>query len=226
MTTYYKLTYPEGTTFGGTRWAPGVTHVATGAGTGLCSDGFIHGCEHPLLALLHNPIHGNFQRPRLWECESDDEPLRDGQMKLGVKSLTCIREMPVPEITLEQRVRYGILCAKAVYADPAWNRWADGWLDGTDRSAWAAAEAAEAAWAATRAANAASNAAWAARAANAASEAAARAARAAKANAATRAAAAAEAAEAAWAAWAAKAAEGLNLVVLAEKACAPAAGVV
>ena len=142
MTTYYKLTNDKDETYGKTMWGPGVTHTAIGdiAG-GLCSDAYIYVYEHPLLAVLHDPIGANFgPTAHLWECKSDDEPLREGQMKLGVRSLTTLHQIPLPEITPEQRVRYAILCAKAVYTNPRWLIWADSWLDGTDRAARAAAE--------------------------------------------------------------------------------------
>ena len=65
----------------------------------------------------------------------------------GCTKLTLLRQIDLPQITTEQRVRFGILCAKAVCDSPEWNAWADRWLDGSDRSvetaweAWAAAVA-------------------------------------------------------------------------------------
>jgi hypothetical protein len=180
----YKLTDGDGQTRGGTQWGPGVSHSGTGEGE-LCGPGWIHAYEHPLVAVLLNPIHADFKHPRLWEAEGEIA-IRDGQLKCGCKTLTTIREIPLPEITTEMRVRFAILCAKDVCADLSWNAWANGWLSGEDRSAEAAYRSAEAAYAA-QAAAAAAEAAWAAYAAYAAARAAA-------------------AAEAAWAAWAAHAA--------------------
>jgi hypothetical protein len=145
----YKLTDANGQTHGGTQWGEGVTHKATGKGKELCSDGYIHAYEHPNLAALLNPIHGNFTNPRLWECEAKGTPKRDGQLKLGAKTMTTIREIPLPVYTTEQRIAFAIYCGQAVCKHAAWNLWAERWLDGTDRSAAAAARAAEeaAAWA-------------------------------------------------------------------------------
>ncbi len=179
MIKLYKLTDRDGQTWGGTQWGPGVSHSGTGEGE-LCGWGWIHAYEHPLIAVLMNPIHAKFKNPRLWEAEGE-VGLRDGQIKCGCKTLTTIREIPLPSITTEMRVRFAIMCAKEVCADLPWNAWADKWLSGEDRSEAAAGAAAEAAWAAraARAARAAeAAAAWAARAAYAA-EAAAAAARAA-----------------------------------------------
>ena len=143
MSNLYKLTDRDGQTWGGTQWGPGVSHSGTGEGE-LCGPGWIHAYEHPLVAVLMNPIHADFKNPRLWEAEGKIA-IRDGQLKCGCKTLTTIREIPLPSITTEMRVRFAILCAKEVCASySAWNAWADRWLSGEDRSE----AAAEAAWAA------------------------------------------------------------------------------
>jgi hypothetical protein len=147
----------NGQTRGGTQWGPGVSHSGTGEGE-LCGPGWIHAYEHPLIAVLMNPIHANFQTPRLWEAEGE-VGLRDGQLKCGCKTLTTVREIPLPAVTTEMRVRFAILCAKEVCACLSWNAWADRWLSGEDRSEAAAGAAAEAASTPARAAQAAAGAA-------------------------------------------------------------------
>src|SRR3990167_3431744 len=137
MTTYYKLADVGDLTMRGTQWGVGVTHAATGdPAQGLHSDAYIHAYEHPLLAVFHDPIGNNFgSAAHLWEAESDDdEPVREGPISLGVRSLTTLRQIPLPQITTEQRVRYAILCGKAVYTAEEWVTWADNWLSGADRS--------------------------------------------------------------------------------------------
>jgi hypothetical protein len=136
MTILYKLTDQDGYTRRGEwnecLWAAGVSHSGTGEG-GLCGPGHVHAYESPLLAVLLNPIHAGIANPRLWEAEGEIA-LRDGQLKCECVTLTTLREIPVPVISCEQRMRFGILCAKAVYANNAWNNWADNWLSGKDRS--------------------------------------------------------------------------------------------
>ena len=216
MAKLYKLTDGDGKTLNGTQWGPGVSHSGTGEG-GLCGPGWIHAYEHPLIAVLLNPTHANFQNPRLWEAEGE-VGLRDGQLKCGCKTLTTVREIPLPSITTEMRVRFAILCAReAATADAAWKEWeawADRWLSGGDRSgasADAAATAARATYdAAARAAYDA--AAWAAEAAYRAAYDAADAAADAAAEAAYRA-----SWEASWAV--AKTRVGTDIFAIAEKAC-------
>jgi hypothetical protein len=191
MTTLYKLTDKDGQTYGNTQWGEGITHTAPGTGA-LCTNGWIHAYTDPLLAVFLNPLHCNFpvDTMRLWECEGEVGATDHG-LKVGCASLTTLHEMPVPQVTTEQLVRFAVLCSLTLKTrwkgKAAYRRWANAWLDGTDRSEAAARAAA-----------------WAARAA---ARVAARAAReAARAAAAEAARAAAEAAEAA--AWAAEAAAG------------------
>lgn len=140
----YKLTDGDGKTLNGTQWGPGVSHSGTGEGE-LCGPGWIHAYEHPLIAVLLNPIHADFKNPRLWEAKGE-VGLREGQLKCWCATLTTIREIPLPEITAEMSVRFAILCAKYVCACRAWNAWADKWLSGEDRSEEAAYDAARAAY--------------------------------------------------------------------------------
>jgi hypothetical protein len=139
-----------------------------------------------------NPSHADFKNPLLWECEANGECAHEGQLKSGFKTVTTIRRIDLPVITLEQRIRISIYCALKQYSALSFVKWANAWLDGSDRSARAAraacAEAAEAAAQAARAAE------WAAQAAEWAAREAAQAARAACAEAAE------AAARAAWAA--------------------------
>ena len=207
---------------------PGMSHSGTGEG-GLCGPGWIHAYEHPLIAVLMNPIHADFKNPRLWEAEGKIA-IRDGQLKCGCATLTTIREIPLPAITAEMRVRFAILCARealtaADAACKAWNAWADKWLSGEDRSAAAAAKAdAAAAKAAYDAAGAVGPAAydaaaWAAEAAEAAAASAYAAYRASWAAARSVQWAAKAAASAAYRASLAAACCGMDLVAIAENAC-------
>ena len=171
MTKLYKLTDYLGRTRAGEdnelTWAVGVEHKTAGTGARLCTADVIHAYEHPLIAVLMNPVHADFDpaRMRLFVAEGEIVA-REVQLKCGVHALKIVEEIPVPVLTTEQRVKFAILCAKLVCKDAAWNAWADKWLSSEDRSAWAAEEAAraakEAAWAAARAARAAEEAAWAA----------------------------------------------------------------
>ena len=66
----------------------------------------------------------------------------------------------------EQRIRFAVVCAKKVCAEPTFGAWAEAWLSGADRSyASAAQAAAAAAWAAAAEAAAEAAEAWAAEAA-------------------------------------------------------------
>jgi hypothetical protein len=119
----------------------------------LCTEGVLHAYKTAEDAVFFDPIHGEFfcaPGARLWRCACDGPEVFDGT-KLGVGNLTLIEEVPIPTMTLEQRVERGIRAALSVCADPFFVEWAEKWLSGEDRSADAAARAAEAAggaWAA------------------------------------------------------------------------------
>lgn len=158
MATLYKITDQDGWTrrrhTNACLWGPGVTHTGTGEG-GLCGPGYIHAYADPLVAVFLNPLHGAYADGfRLWEAEGEIA-IDDNGLKCGCVSLTTVREIPIPVVTIGQRVRFAILCAKQVTEDKKWLTWADAWLNNEDRTAaWAAQAAAEwvaqaaAAWAA------------------------------------------------------------------------------
>ena len=81
--------------------------------------------------------------------------------KVVVEQARLLRKVGV--LTKEVLVEFAILCAKRVYKDKVWNKWADDWLSGVNRSNKAANAAYAAAYAAANAAaNTAANAAYAA----------------------------------------------------------------
>jgi len=130
----YKLTNQDGRTFNAMQWGSGVMHETDGSGE-LCSKGWLHYYRDPLLAILHNPIHSDIPNPVLWECKIEGKRKHDGWMKSGCTKLTTVKPIFLPIVTLEQRIRYAILCAKEVCKDKIWNQWADKWLSGEDRTA-------------------------------------------------------------------------------------------
>jgi len=119
----------------------------------LCTKNVIHCYENPLIAVLRNPNDANIQYPRLFTA-SGIVVIRDKQLKVGCKSLTLVREIPVPVFTTNQKVYFAILCALAVYKESSFVKWAKNWILNKDRTS-AAAYAAYAAAYAARAADAA-----------------------------------------------------------------------
>ena len=139
----YKLTDQDMRTHGGYQWSLGVWHKTSGWGD-LCGPGWLHAYADPLVALFLNPIHTNIPNPRLFEAEGDGAFRDDNGLKCGVTRLRLTEELPVPTVTIEQRVRFAIGCALTVYTEPSFVAWANGWLSGSDRTA--VSSQAEAAW--------------------------------------------------------------------------------
>jgi hypothetical protein len=161
---FYKLLKQDMTSHNDTKWELNKTITVTKEGTEMCTDQVLHCYNHPLLALIFNPLHADISNPRLFEINVDAIVNTDG-LKYASKSQTLIKELTIPEISLEQKVEFAIRVAKLVYKDTKWNTWADNWLDKSDRtkeSARAAASAYTAANAYAANAYAAANAAYAA----------------------------------------------------------------
>ena len=204
----YKITDENDQTYGGCQWGEGVTHTADGKG-GLCTEHWIHAYSHKLIAVVMNPVHGNYHLMHLWECEAELGE-DDRGLKFGTTKLTTIKRVSIPRMSNAVKVRFAIYCALEVHKDKGFKKWADNWLSGKGRSETAAMAAETAARAAVRTAWAAVRAAWAA-------------VRAAEAAAGAAAGAAARAAEAAaWAAaeaaWAAAEAADIDLISFIKKA--------
>lgn len=142
----YKLTDENHQTRNETQWGENITHYTNGEGE-LCGPGWLHYYNDPLLAVLLNPVHAGFLNPVLWECEVVGVTSTDSGLKFGATELTTLRIIPIQSVTLEQRVRFAILCAQQVDKSEDFNIWAYNWLIGSDRSeqsAYAAAESARA----------------------------------------------------------------------------------
>jgi hypothetical protein len=158
--TVYKLTTQDCKTRAGksneTTWGEGVERTASGEGD-LCGPGWLHAYEDPLVAVFMNPVHANLRDPVLWECDGDVGK-RDGEQKCGCTRLKTLVQIPMPQITIDQRVEVAIRMARAILKQlnvviEKWEMWADGWLDWSDRSAAANAAAYSAAYAANAAAD-------------------------------------------------------------------------
>jgi hypothetical protein len=208
----YKLTDQNLQTHNGYQWQINDWHETDGAGE-LCSKGWLHFYYSKELALFLNPMHADIANPKLFVAVAAGQFKDDHGLKGGCTKLRIVEELPVVMPTTEQFVKLGIYCAKAVTTDIAWNKWADAWLDGSDRSARFARSARSAGDAAWAAAWAAWDAAQAARSADAAQ--------------AARSAEAAQAAQAAaWGAWdatgaaeyAAQTCKAIDLIAIAKKA--------
>ena len=137
-----KLTNQELQTYNKTQWVINEWQEVAGKGE-LCSESWLHGYEHPLLAVLLNPIHANIATPRLFAIEVGEIIKNDAGLKFGSNKMRLIKELELPQVTLEQRVKFGILCALEVCQDAAFVTWATGWVSGEDRSQKAAADAAD-----------------------------------------------------------------------------------
>lgn len=143
---YYKLTNQNNTTKNNFLWRIGEWNKVSGEGD-LCGEGWLHFYHSADLAVLLNPIHANIDNPILWKAECRGKSLDDNGLKIGWSEARIVEEISLPKWTLNQKIAFGILCAREVCKDKKWNEWADNWLSGKNRSVDAAraARAAESA---------------------------------------------------------------------------------
>lgn len=159
----WKVLRPDLTSYKGCQWVPGEWKKVEGTGP-LCSEGWLHGYRDARLAVLHNPIHANYDPYVLWIAEVKGKVLHENYMKSGWSEMRLIEPVAVPAITMEQRIRYAIKCAWCVCNNPVWRDWAVDWIREENRSRQRAEQVwrvmwVEAAWAAVAAAGAATGAA-------------------------------------------------------------------
>ena len=129
----YKLTNARGYTreehLNCLQWGKGIIYEAAGAaGQPLCTSGLMHCYLHKLVAVLCDCLDGNYGPDgRLWKCTGEGEFLSDG-LQGGFRKLTSLEEVPLPKITMEERVHWGILCAIEVFDEELFSNWAKGWV--------------------------------------------------------------------------------------------------
>lgn len=130
----YKLTNQNDQTYGGCQWGENVTVETNGEGK-LCGPGFTHWYTHPLLAVFLNPTHGNFDlhTAHLWKGEGEMKKENHG-LKVGCVKATTKKRIPLPQVTLTQKVAFGVLCVLEIYQTKTFRTWAENWLSGKDRT--------------------------------------------------------------------------------------------
>ena len=143
---YYKLTNQDGYTRRGekgeTKWKPGVWQKPlSGRGT-LCGPGWYHFYYSPDLSVLLNPIHADIKNPILWKTECRGKSQDDNGLKIGWTEARVIKQIPLPEWTITQKVAFAILCSLKVEQSEEYVKWAKDWLSGKDRTKETAVEVA------------------------------------------------------------------------------------
>jgi hypothetical protein len=134
-----KLTTQDMKTMAGTvnevKWEIGKWVTAKGSpNLGLCSTGYIHWYNDPIVAILLNPLHAHIRNPRLWEVETKGIEVEDNGLKFGSTELRLIQELTIPTISIEQYIKIALLCVKSVCSDQIFDIWLNNWIANVDRS--------------------------------------------------------------------------------------------
>ena len=84
----------------------------------LCTDGVVHACRNPNLALLLNPIQANIENPKLWVTTG--QAVCSDYGKVGCYELTVTRQLSMPDWYADVdkhkdvSIRFAVLCAEVV----------------------------------------------------------------------------------------------------------------
>ena len=106
------------------------------------SSSWLYFYSDPLVGLFLNPVHIDIESPRLFRAEVGGNFIDNNGLNCGYSRAKLVEELPVPQISPVQRVRFAIFCVKEVYKEKKWNEWADNWLSGKDRTEESATSAA------------------------------------------------------------------------------------
>jgi len=111
-------------------WGDNFSRITTMSwGTGISHEGGIVAFDSPLVAAMYADNNTN----ELWECIGEyGKKLGGGRYEYT--RLTAVCAVVLPEVTEEQRIAFGILCAEEVCSIPEWRTWAENWLSGAERS--------------------------------------------------------------------------------------------
>lgn len=86
--------------------------------------------DSPLAAALISPIASENSRLFMINCWNVAVDQKNGQSYTVVKEIT-----PVPRVQLHHRIAFALRVVTAVYRDADFDKWAQAWLSGADRSA-------------------------------------------------------------------------------------------
>lgn len=102
----YKITHMDMSARHGFQYHLNQEAYATGKGMELCSDGVLHSYRHPLLATVFRFIHAvDYTNLRIFEAEALGRINEPTQIKLGSKGLKLLKEVKMPVITEEFKLR-------------------------------------------------------------------------------------------------------------------------
>lgn len=107
----YKFTNDDLTTYGNTKWVLGEWHETLGDIDKLCNSAWLHAYEDPYVATLIYPKHVNYSSKRFFKAEGDGKFLSNQDGKCGVTKLRLVEEIPLPKITMKQKVNIVCCCA-------------------------------------------------------------------------------------------------------------------
>lgn len=88
------------------------------------------GYDSPLLAVLETPVVSDNDNKKLFMLHTGSA----AEHSKGAKTYIEVKEVPVPNVNLQQKVAFAIAAVSALYGNEDFRRWAEHWLSDKDRS--------------------------------------------------------------------------------------------
>jgi len=121
----------QGVAANGKRLSVGKTTHGVGAPDDVYSQVAKWCADSPLLAALQHPSFSPNAGQRLFQFDQWQVSVTGDQPR----AYTVVKELPAPEVTLDQKLAFAMLAVAEVYHDPDYLKWVDAWLTGLDRTA-------------------------------------------------------------------------------------------
>jgi hypothetical protein len=122
------------TTRFGRQWKLGEWQYASGKGHLWDEGAWLTAYESPLLAALFNPVADNFPTPHVFEAKPRGNMIDDYGTRFGAMEMLLVQQLPsLPEVSIQRRIKFGLLCAIRSTQSERFGTWAEKWLLGEDR---------------------------------------------------------------------------------------------
>lgn len=135
---YCKLIGKDMKTRHNTRWKEGIPNEVKSLNPNHGHDYFLYH-PHPLLAMMLRSFFGCEEYTELYEVIPEGIVVEYGGSCHCTK-LTLRRKLEVPQVSLNQIIGLGLLCAQQVYQSKDFLKWTNNWVQSIDRSIKTASE--------------------------------------------------------------------------------------
>jgi len=129
--TRYLLTNADHSTWRGSQIGTGRSIFRSNAENNVINKNADELGDSPLVAIMLNPWHAQIDQQKMLEIEFSQIDVVKNDPRVNM----LVRETELPSVTTDQKIVFGLMVIQEVYQNTVFNKWADGWISGSDRSA-------------------------------------------------------------------------------------------